>query len=83
MATMKYIRYENLGVVIFENHNRHKDMNERIQSEMADKVISAGTVAAWAVGDDLEVQASEGSLSLEVGSRDDDADLIKRRLKLY
>lgn len=50
---------------------------------MNDELISAGFFALWAIDDDLEVQASEGSASLGVSSHKDDADYIKRRLKLY
>jgi len=82
MAQMKYIRYEDLGVVLFESHISHKNMHEVVSSPM-DKLMSAGTTAFWALGDDLEVQASGGSTTLNVPSLKDDADLIKRRLSLY
>ena len=82
---MKYIRYKNLGVILFESHIEHETMHQRLGNELneLDELLSAGYVSAWGVDDKLEVQASEGSTTLNVNSLPDDADLIKRRLKLY
>jgi|GEM_PF-4506939 len=79
---MKYLRYEDKGVVLFEQSIDHAAMHKLVQTR-GDKLISAGTVALWAVNDELQINAGNGSVSLNVSSRDDDADLIKRRLQLY
>ncbi len=83
MGQMKYLRYEEAGIILFEEHISHKTMHE-IFSSPIDKLISAGTTAFWAVDDELEVQAGGGSVTLKIfESLPDDADLIKRRLQLY
>ena len=79
---MKYIRYESMGVVLFEGHIEHKTMNQLI-NVTGEPVISAGFVSVHAVDDTLEVIASGDSVSLDAKSRPDDADLIKRRIRLY
>ena len=79
---MKYIRYESMGVVLFEGYMEHKTMNQLI-NVTGEPVISAGFVSAHAVDDTLEIIADGGSASLNVPSRPDDAELIKRRIQLY
>lgn len=82
MGMMKYLRYEGKGVVLFETNINHAEMHKLIQNPN-DKLMSAGTVALWVVNNELEVQAGNGSITLNISSLDDDAELIKRRLKLY
>lgn len=77
---MKYINLKNAGYVIFEELTSHKDMAAKFPR---DEVVSAGFVAMWATDDEMQVKASDGSETLKVNSLEDDADKIKRRIKLY
>ncbi len=83
MGRMKYLRYKEAGIVIFEEHISHKTMHELLSSPM-DELLSAGSTAMWATDDELQVQASGGSITLNIlASLPDDAEMIERRLKLY
>jgi len=82
MSQMKYLRYEEAGIVLFEPHISHKVMHEVFNSSM-DTLLSAGTTTVWAVDDELQVRASGGSITLNINSLPDDDEMIKRRLCLY
>ena len=64
---MKYINFENAGVVIFEDHQVHKDIAEKFPN---DKVLSAGFMNAWAIGDDLIVGTHGESVTLKASNSD-------------
>ena len=83
MGQMKYLRYAQTGIFLFEEWIDHKTMHD-IFNNPTDKLISAGKTAFWAVDDELQVKAGGGSVTLKIfESLPDDADLIKRRLQLY
>jgi hypothetical protein len=83
MGKMKYLRYAICGIILFEEQLSHKVVHKIFNSPI-DKLISAGTTSFWAIDDELQVQAGGGSASLNLlESLPDDADFIKRRLKLF
>jgi len=72
---MKYIRFEDQGLVIFEERLRHSDVADKFAP---DKPLSAGSVA----GDDLNEPRCLGeSATLKLVSNPEDTALLRRRLE--
>lgn len=64
---MKYIRTEELGIVIFGNHITHSDMANKLLSG-DDRVVSAGFVGFDMVSSENPVRFGGESISLKAKS---------------
>ena len=72
---MKYIRFKDQGLVIFEERLRHAEVAAKFAP---DEPISAGSVA----GDDLNEPRCLGeSVTLKLRSNSEDTALLRRRLE--
>jgi hypothetical protein len=81
MAKLKYINFENLGIIIFEEHVEHAIL----ASKMGDKPISAGFVSLPDKDECGNKASCYGeSVSLNIKSRPlEDTNLLQRRLNPY
>lgn len=77
--SMKYINFENAGIVVFPSHNNHKDIAEKFKN---DKVISAGFVSMH-IEDKNDVCTHGESFTLNVSSNKSDSNYLFRMLSLY
>lgn len=77
---LKYLRYDS-DIFLFDIVTSHTSMHEAVG--FGRTPTSAGTCAVWPVNDEMEVSADGGSVTLNVKSLPDDAELIRRRLQLY
>lgn len=80
MSRLKYVNFEHVGIVIFEEHVDHGEMAQRIGA----KPVSAGFVSLPLVDSDGNEAACFGeSVSLGLASMEADTALLRRRLNPY
>lgn len=80
MSKMKYIRFEEMGIVIFESHIPHDVMARRLQ----EKPISAGFVN-FPESDKYGTKATcyDESVSLNLKSTEADTNRLQRLINPY
>ncbi|MCI4435662.1 MAG: hypothetical protein JHC33_02455 [Ignisphaera sp.] len=80
MSKFKYINFENLGMVIFENQINHAEM----ASWLNDTPISAGFVSLPNKDENGNIAHCYGeSISLRLESRKEDTELLQRSFNPY
>jgi hypothetical protein len=80
MNKMKYIRFRDLGVVIFDQKEDHKKVADKLNLAQRDKALSAGFVFILVLNSGVTVEAKGESVTLGISSMDGDAEHIRRRL---
>lgn len=80
MASMKYIRHTDLGMVIFEPHIEHLQMALKLPGPIQEKITGAGFVNVF--NSDL-IGCSGESVSLRIKSTPSDNEHIKHLFRGY
>jgi hypothetical protein len=76
---MKYIRTEILGIVTFSDSQSHDVIAKRLMSEN-DEMLSAGFVRRCEYIDDGQITCGGRSMTLGIGSREEDTDILRRMI---
>ena len=75
MSTMKYVRFENAGIIIVESHIKHSEIKSPYYNDTA---ISAGF---FNIQDAQDADLYGESVSLKLSSKEGDVKRLRRNLR--